>query len=92
MKIHFLALAFGLASFAAAAADSPRAQPVAPGGAIAAAKAHAAPAATVMASPVVMETAAVLLPDGRVSIGCERKRNPHPAPVGINRPAAEGPQ
>ena len=93
MRTLLPALALGVASFAASiatsAADAPQPQPAAPGGIVAAAKARAVPAATVVASPVVMETTAVLQPDGRVGVACEQKRNAHPVGIGIKRPLPE---
>jgi hypothetical protein len=76
-------------SAATAAEDMPQAQPVAGGGAIAAAKARAQPLARVVASPVVMETAAEIGPDGKLTLNCKQKRNPHPVAVGPARPAPE---
>ena len=88
MRGKLLALSLGVAcSAGAAAADAPPPQPVANGGAIAAAKASAQPLTRVIASPVVMETSAELSPDGKLTLNCRQKRNPHPVAIGPNKPA-----
>jgi hypothetical protein len=90
MRAKLLVLSIGVACSTAAVADAvPQAQPIAPGGAVAAAKAQARPLATVVASPVVMETTAERMPDGSIALNCAQKPNPHPAPIGVNRPAPE---
>lgn len=88
MRISLLALALAAACPAVHADDTPQPQPLAPGGAIAAAKARALPLTTVVASPVVMATSAVRSADGSIAMVCEQKPNPHPQPI-VNRPAPE---
>jgi hypothetical protein len=90
MRGKFLALSFGVVCMNAAAEDAPQPRPLAPGGAIAAAKASGQAHATIIAAPVVMETSVQVLPDGRLGIVCEQKPNPHPvAPVSVNKRAPE---
>ena len=89
MRISLLASALAAACCAAHAADSlPTPQPLAPGGAIAAAKARALPVTAVVASPVLMSTTAVRSGDGRIGLVCEQKANPR-AQAAINQPALE---
>jgi len=90
MRGKLLTLSLGvLCSAAAVAEDAPQAQPIAAGGAIAAAKLRAQPLAAVVASPVVMETSAVLAADGTLTLECAQKPNPHPVPILVKRPAPE---
>jgi hypothetical protein len=85
-----LALSLGVVCNASAAGeDAPRPHPVAAGGAIAAAKARSQSLAAVVASPVVMETSAVLAPDGTLTLKCVQMPNPHPVPLPFRRPAPE---
>jgi hypothetical protein len=86
MKTELLALALSLTATGAAAADAPQPQPLAPGGAIATAKARSLPLASVVASPAIMQTTATIQPDGSMALVCEQKPNPHPTPIGINKP------
>ncbi len=76
-------------SIGAAAEDAPQPQPVASGGAIAAAKARSQSLAAVVASPIVMETSAVVGPDGTLTLKCVQMPNPHPVPLPFRRPAPE---
>jgi hypothetical protein len=85
MRRNSLALSLLLAGGAAQAADVPQPHPAAPGGAIAAAKAKSRPLATVMASPTIMETTAVRMPDGTIGLICEQKRNLNPRPISPNK-------
>jgi hypothetical protein len=88
MRGKLMAFSLGVfCSAGAAAEDAPQPQPVASGGAVAAAKAHAQPLARIVASPVVMETSAEIGPDGELTLNCKQKRNPHPVAVGPARPA-----
>jgi hypothetical protein len=90
MRGKLMAFSLGVVCSAGVAAeDAPQPQPVASGGAIAAAKAHAQPLARVMASPVVMETTAEIGQDGKLTLNCKQKRNLHPVAVGPARPAPE---
>jgi hypothetical protein len=86
MRGKLLALSLGMFCMNAGAEDAPKPQPLAPGGAIAAAKASGQVHATIVAAPVVMETSAQVLPDGSLGVVCEQKANPHPvAPVSVNK-------
>jgi hypothetical protein len=93
MRGKLLALSLGaVCSANASAEDAPQPQPLAAGGAIAAAKARSQPLAAVVASPVVMETSAVLAPDGTLTLKCIQMPNPHPVPLPFRRPAPEAQQ
>jgi hypothetical protein len=89
MRTTLLAFSLAIICSPAVADEAPQAQPLAPGGAIAAAKARARPLTTVVASPVVMATSAVRAADGGIALVCEQKPNPHPRPLAVNRPAPE---
>jgi len=89
MRISLLALALAAVCPAVHADDTPQPQPLAPGGAIAAAKARALPSSTVVTSSVVMATTATRTADGRIELACEQKANPHPRPIAVSRPAPE---
>ena len=90
MRGMFLTFSFvAVCSASAAAADAPQPHPIAPGGAIAAAKAHSQSLAAVVASPVVMETSAVLAPDGTLTLKCLQMPNPHPVSLPFRRNAPE---
>ena len=90
MRGKLLTLSLGVFCMNAWAEDAPQPQPLAPGGAIAAAKASGQSHATIVAAPVVMQTSAQVLPDGRLGVVCEQKANPHPvAPVSVNKRSPE---
>ena len=90
MRISLFAPALAIVCSAAHGADTiPQPQPLAPGGAIAAAKARAMPVASVVASPVIMATSAVRRADGRIEVVCEQRANPHALPIATNRPPLE---
>jgi hypothetical protein len=90
MRHFLLALAMSIAGpGAAAAADTPQAQPLASGGKIAQAKLRGLPLGNVVASPAIMQTRAVVNADGSVGVVCEQKPNPHPRPIAINKPSPE---
>lgn len=87
MQRTVLALALGIAGATAAAAAEPQPQPLAANGAIAAAKARGLPLAHVLAAPSLLQTTAVVQPDGSVALVCNQVRNPHPGLVTIHTPA-----
>ena len=89
MQTRILALALGVAGGAAHADQPPQPQPAAPGGLIAQAKANDRAVASVVASPIVMETSAQVMPDGSVRFNCQQKSNPHPAQIRVQTPNAE---
>ena len=89
MQTRVMALALGVAAATAHADQPPQPQPAAPGGMIAQAKANNRVAAALVASPVVMETSAQVMPDGTVRFNCEQKANPHPVQVRVQKPNAE---
>lgn len=89
MRQTLLAISLSLASAGACAADAPQPQPAVTGGAIAAAKARGTAPARTAASPVVMQTSAVRMPDGSIAMVCEQKPNPKAGRTSINRPAPE---
>jgi hypothetical protein len=87
MQRLILVLALAAACATASAADAPQPQPAAGNRAFAAAKATGLPLATVLASPSILRTTAVVQPDGSVALVCDQVRNPHPGPVTIHTPA-----
>lgn len=88
MQARILALSLGIAG-AAAHAEAPQPQPAAPGGIIVDAKANNRAHAALVASPVVMETSAQVMPDGSVRYDCEQKPNLRAAPVRVQKPVPE---
>lgn len=72
-----------------AGAAAPQPHPLARSEVLDAAKAHGRALTTVMASPVVMVTRAVVAPDGSVHYVCEQMPNPHPVSIPLARQAPE---
>jgi len=89
MRAKYLGLVPALLCTGAVAAGAPQPRPITAHGALAGAKAHDKALATVVASPVVMVTRAVVAADGTIHYVCEQERNPHPATIPIARPAPE---
>ena len=87
MQRTVLALALVVAGATTAGAAEPQPQPLAGNGTIAAAKARGLPLARVFAAPSLLQTTAVVQPDGSVALVCDQVRNPHPGPVTIHTPA-----
>lgn len=89
MRASLLAMSLGIAATGACAEEAPQPQPVAPGGVIAAAKSNNSAVASVVASPIVMQTTATRMPDGSIRYDCAQAVNPHPAQIRVLRPVPE---